>query len=235
MNRTAFPARSSNKMPGSELVHEIGISGSIGHRYYAVYEKKFEFSVAELGVPSSPKYKSVCPPSFTSVSNRFKSTTGLQDRMTSFPCSTEELDISWLRCLHHSRFVRREGSFNNYWPPTLISTSADPPNVAISKLTKMQFGKKISHIETGNNTATAIFDDGTKETANLIVGADGARSVVRKILFGPEKAALQMSPIVGSMCLARLPAETAQVLSETHPRCAVAIHPEGYTLWVGGE
>jgi 2-polyprenyl-6-methoxyphenol hydroxylase-like FAD-dependent oxidoreductase len=44
-----------------------------------------------------------------------------------------------------------------------------------------------------------------------------------------------MSPIVASMCLPQLPAESVKVLSEKVPRYAVAMTPSGNNLWVGGE
>lgn len=59
--------------------------------------------------------------------------------------------------------------------------------------------------------------------------------MVRQILLGPEKAALKMSPMVATVCLAKLPAESAQLLVEHHPRFNVAVHPTGVSCWIGGK
>jgi salicylate hydroxylase len=42
-------------------------------------------------------------------------------------------------------------------------------------------------VQNHGNTAVATFDDGSQHEADLIVGADGVRSVVRNILFGQQE------------------------------------------------
>ncbi len=59
--------------------------------------------------------------------------------------------------------------------------------------------------------------------------------MVRHFLLGPEKAALQMSPLVASVTMARLPAETALQFKSLHPRYTVSFHPNGYFAWIGGK
>jgi 2-polyprenyl-6-methoxyphenol hydroxylase-like FAD-dependent oxidoreductase len=83
--------------------------------------------------------------------------------------------------------------------------------------------------------ATAIFKDGTREVGNLLIGAEGAHSKVREFLLGADKAALQMSPIVGTGTIAKLPAETALQFKELHPRYLITFHPNGYFVWIGGK
>ena len=45
-------------------------------------------------------------------------------------------------------------------------------------------GKRLVKIEERGNRRAAIFEDGTEVVADLIVGADGIRSEVRKALGG---------------------------------------------------
>lgn len=82
---------------------------------------------------------------------------------------------------------------------------------------------------------TAAFEDGGVERGDLLIGAEGAHSVVRKSLFGPEKAALQMSPLVASAAMAKLPRDAALKFREITRRLMVTFHPEGYFNWIGGE
>ncbi|KAI9845094.1 MAG: hypothetical protein M1837_005098 [Sclerophora amabilis] len=104
----------------------------------------------------------------------------------------------------------------------LISTDVD-----------VQYGKRLANIESDGKTAKAIFEDGSSETGNLLIGAEGAHSKVRTFLLGPEKAALEMSPLVASVSMARLPEETAVQFQKLHPRFCIAFHPNGYFSWIG--
>ncbi len=106
---------------------------------------------------------------------------------------------------------------------------------ATSSLTSKQCGKRIKQIEASGTSATAIFEDGSKEIADLIIGADGARSAVREILLGPEKAALHMSPMVATVGLVQLPADSAQLIAEKHPRFLIAPHPSGDLVRMSGK
>lgn len=46
---------------------------------------------------------------------------------------------------------------------------------------KIQFGKTIVHLSESNNKVLVTFSDGTKDSYDLVVGADGIRSSVRKL------------------------------------------------------
>jgi 2-polyprenyl-6-methoxyphenol hydroxylase-like FAD-dependent oxidoreductase len=83
--------------------------------------------------------------------------------------------------------------------------------------------------------ATAIFEDGTREVGNLLIGAEGAHSKVRNFLLGPDKAALKMCPIVSSGTIAKLPADAALEFKKLHPRYIIAFHPNGSFVWIGGK
>lgn len=47
----------------------------------------------------------------------------------------------------------------------------------------VQFGKRVVKIEEADDKVTAFFDDGTSESGDILVGAEGTRSVVRKHLL----------------------------------------------------
>jgi 2-polyprenyl-6-methoxyphenol hydroxylase-like FAD-dependent oxidoreductase len=83
--------------------------------------------------------------------------------------------------------------------------------------------------------ATAVFEDGTREVGNLLIGAEGAHSKVRNFLLGPERAALKKSPLVSSGTIAKLPAVTALQFKNLHPRYLITFHPNGYFVWIGGK
>jgi 2-polyprenyl-6-methoxyphenol hydroxylase-like FAD-dependent oxidoreductase len=102
-------------------------------------------------------------------------------------------------------------------------------------LTILQYGKHLDHIESDGKVATAIFEDGTREVGNLLIGAEGAHSKVRSFLLGSERSALQMSSIISSATITKLPAEAALRFSDMHPRFMILLHPNGYFAWIGGK
>ncbi|KAI9879127.1 MAG: hypothetical protein M1830_009514 [Pleopsidium flavum] len=104
----------------------------------------------------------------------------------------------------------------------LISTGID-----------IRYGRRLAHIDSDGKTVTATFEDGSRETGNLLVGAEGAHSKVRDYLLGKEKAALILSPIVASAVVTSLPAEVALSFRKLHPRYCVMFHPNGYFCWLG--
>jgi 2-polyprenyl-6-methoxyphenol hydroxylase-like FAD-dependent oxidoreductase len=99
----------------------------------------------------------------------------------------------------------------------------------------VKYNKRLDHIESDGTLATAIFEDGTREAGNLLIGAEGAHSKVRGFLLGPDKAALQMCPIISSATIAKLPADAALQFKDLHPRYLIALHPNGYFAWIGGK
>jgi 2-polyprenyl-6-methoxyphenol hydroxylase-like FAD-dependent oxidoreductase len=53
-------------------------------------------------------------------------------------------------------------------------------------VTEYRFGTRISALEQTREGVTATLTDGTELTADLVVGADGPHSAVRRLIFGPE-------------------------------------------------
>ncbi|QLK59592.1 FAD-dependent urate hydroxylase HpxO [Enterobacteriaceae bacterium Kacie_13] len=49
---------------------------------------------------------------------------------------------------------------------------------------KVQFGKRVTHIEESADSVTAWFDDGTSATGDLLIAADGTHSVIRQRVLG---------------------------------------------------
>ena len=50
----------------------------------------------------------------------------------------------------------------------------------------MQYGRKLEKVQDLGDEVRLIFSDGSIETADIVVGADGVNSVIRESLLGPE-------------------------------------------------
>ncbi|KAL2012921.1 hypothetical protein VTN00DRAFT_446 [Thermoascus crustaceus] len=101
---------------------------------------------------------------------------------------------------------------------------------------EIQYGKRLVGVESNPKTATAtaIFQDGSRETGRLLIGTEGAHSRVREYLLGKEKAALCPLPLVATATITRLPEDVVRsVRGGLHPRYSIAFHPDGYFLWLG--
>lgn len=83
-----------------------------------------------------------------------------------------------------------------------------------------------------NGVATASFEDGLEEKGNLLVGAEGARSITREFLVGKEGALIQ-SPFVATAIMTKLPAEATLKFNEMHYRYTLSLHPKDIITWIG--
>jgi 2-polyprenyl-6-methoxyphenol hydroxylase-like FAD-dependent oxidoreductase len=58
---------------------------------------------------------------------------------------------------------------------------------ATSDIVEYRFGTRISELNRVDDTVVAALTDGSEVTADLVVGADGPHSAVRRLVFGPEE------------------------------------------------
>lgn len=99
---------------------------------------------------------------------------------------------------------------------------------------RLQYGKLLKDIsyET-ENTVTAAFEDGSTAVGTLLVGTDGAQSVVRTHIFGAEKARASTVPISAvNLHVKYNDAEKSKFVRQCHPIMTMGIHPDGYWLWI---
>jgi len=89
-------------------------------------------------------------------------------------------------------------------------------------------------VQSDGNSATAYFEDGASDSADFLVGAEGAHSKVREYLLG-NMARLEPSPLAASVTMAKLPSDATKEFTKLHPRSTISFHPNGYFLWLGGE
>jgi 2-polyprenyl-6-methoxyphenol hydroxylase-like FAD-dependent oxidoreductase len=68
--------------------------------------------------------------------------------------------------------------------------------VSVLPAGSIELGKKLIGLEQRGSPVEMLFADGTRETADAVIGADGLHSVVREILFGPGRSfqALRRAP-----------------------------------------
>lgn len=97
----------------------------------------------------------------------------------------------------------------------------------------IQYNKRIKNVSSNGTQATATFEDNTSSTGDLLIGAEGAHSVVRNFLVGPEKGAAISLPLVASATMAKLPKSAALKFKEYANRLMVLFHPLGYFNWIG--
>jgi salicylate hydroxylase len=103
-----------------------------------------------------------------------------------------ESDYQVIRSWHSGRIISkqpRKGDFTTrYGAAHLTLHRADLLNVLGRALPErvVQLGARCVAVESTPRSARARFADGSEIEADLIVGADGIHSVVRKSLFGPE-------------------------------------------------
>lgn len=101
-------------------------------------------------------------------------------------------------------------------------------------LTSQQYGKKIKDVtyDDSANTVTAHFEDGSA-TGTLLIGADGAKSVVRRLIFGEEKGKIIPVPYCGvNTHVTYGDRDKALFVRQRHPIMTHAVHPDGYWIWI---
>ena len=63
---------------------------------------------------------------------------------------------------------------------------------ALAKLVQgkveIRYELEVEGVEQGNDSATVVLSNGGREEVDLVIGADGTRSALRRLLFGPDEA-----------------------------------------------
>lgn len=96
-----------------------------------------------------------------------------------------------------------------------------------------QFRKRVVAIESDRSTAKVTFDDGTVESGNLVIGADGSRSKVRQFLVGEEEG----KPMDTGMTMINFAAkgytaEQARLMRKYHPVATCCYDPEVHGIFL---
>ena len=106
----------------------------------------------------------------------------------------------------------------------------------------IQYDKKLKDLTYSDDdlTVTAHFEDGTSRTGRLIIGADGAKSTVRKLAMSNEStntptpnALPRRLPFAATWASSRFTNEQAQFLSSFHPLYLAGVHPHGRFSFFG--
>ena len=113
---------------------------------------------------------------------------GLEDRINAIGAGSEFLVIrSWKNGRYISR-VRRGDLREKFGAPNLTVHRADLLSILANalKATDIRLGKRCVAVEARKNSAVARFADDSEIEADIIVGADGIHSAVRRSLFGAD-------------------------------------------------
>jgi 2-polyprenyl-6-methoxyphenol hydroxylase-like FAD-dependent oxidoreductase len=101
----------------------------------------------------------------------------------------------------------------------------------------IQYGKEFVGVSCGTNGCgiTAKFSDGSTFDGDLIVGADGPRSVVRDVLLGPEKAARTYLPFWNNGTTLRFDDAEKALFVRNEFVSQMAYSPDGTFIFIAGE
>ena len=82
-----------------------------------------------------------------------------------------------------------------------------------------------------NDTITATFADGSTAQGSLVVGCDGANSIVRECILGKDAAQVEDLDIQMLNVSCTFPKETAMLQRMGHPVFKNSYHPDGFMWW----
>jgi 2-polyprenyl-6-methoxyphenol hydroxylase-like FAD-dependent oxidoreductase len=114
---------------------------------------------------------------------------GLLEAMTA--ASLPQRGMAWIRSDGSRRAEMPVEAFGGNGPVSkleiLRGDLVDVLYRATAGTVDYRFGNRILALEDHGDTVTATLADGTSVTADLVVGADGPHSAVRRLSFGPEE------------------------------------------------
>ncbi|KIW07627.1 hypothetical protein, variant [Verruconis gallopava] len=107
--------------------------------------------------------------------------------------------------------------------------------ILLSEGIDVRYNKKLDKIlySDDGKLATAHFEDGTSATGRIIIGADGARSAVRRIAVGNDGHHSRRIPYGATFAQARFTREQALHLRSWHPLYLGGVHPLGCFSFFG--
>ena len=99
---------------------------------------------------------------------------------------------------------------------------------------RKQWNRCPCRIQEDGQSVTVHFEDGTRETGDLLIGAEGAHSLTREYLLGKDAAQLLPLDYVASYALTTLGKESTLALRRLHPRYTAQVHPDGVYAFIAG-
>ena len=103
---------------------------------------------------------------------------------------------------------------------TLLSAARDEAEIVV--------GDSIAHLTQDAHGVDVTFDQGPPRRFDLVLGADGLHSTVRRLAFGPEERFAQpFGMFVGTMPTAISAGEPHELLLFNRPGLSLSIHPAG--------
>ncbi|HEY7051488.1 MAG TPA: FAD-dependent monooxygenase [Mycobacterium sp.] len=114
---------------------------------------------------------------------------GLLDQMTAH--SLEQRGVAWVRPDGSRRAQMPVGAFHGNGLVSMLEILrgdlVDVLYEATATRADYRFDTRITELEQTDDAVTVTLSDGTTLSADLVVGADGPHSAVRRLAFGPEE------------------------------------------------
>jgi salicylate hydroxylase len=142
---------------------------------------------------------------------------------------TEIVSVDWQTAAQRFRQPLKTITRQQFGAPYVTAHRADLHRLLLDRVPDavMTLDARCTGVESFEHHAVASFADGTQVEADLIVGADGIKSVVRETLFGPAPA--RFTEQIGWRAI--LPIEL--VPTSIGPNKSVHIDRSEYVGWIG--
>jgi salicylate hydroxylase len=114
---------------------------------------------------------------------------GFRDELARFACeSADMLSIDWKTAALRFRQPLGSGAAARFGAPYLLAHRHDVYACLLRTLPagRLHLGRRCTGVADDGTVACATFADGSEVEADVIVGADGVKSVVRECLFGAD-------------------------------------------------